>query len=94
MMRVVVDANMLVSAVLSPHGAPAQILTAWRAHQFDLVISAAILAEIGRVFSLPENRQAPSLAGEAIADLSREPGASRHPDPRHTHPNGDHRRSS
>jgi putative PIN family toxin of toxin-antitoxin system len=54
MMRVVLDANVLVSAVLSPHGAPAQMLNAWRAHQFDLVISAAILAEIGRVFRCPK----------------------------------------
>ena len=50
MMRVVLDANVLVSAILSPRGTPAQILHAWRAAQFDLVISDAILAEIGRVF--------------------------------------------
>jgi uncharacterized protein len=37
MIRIVLDANVLVSAILSPHGTPAQILHAWRAEQFDLV---------------------------------------------------------
>src|SRR5919109_1898301 len=54
MMRVVLDANVLVSAILSPRGTPAQILNAWRAEQFDLVISEAILDEIGRVFRYPK----------------------------------------
>jgi putative PIN family toxin of toxin-antitoxin system len=54
MMRVVLDANVLVSAILSPRGALAQILDAWRAEQFNLVISDAILAEIGQVFRYPK----------------------------------------
>jgi putative PIN family toxin of toxin-antitoxin system len=54
MMRIVLDANVLVSAILSPRGTPAQILNAWRAEQFDLVISQAILAEIDRVFRYPK----------------------------------------
>ena len=53
-MRVVLGANVLVSAILSPRGTPAQILNAWRAEQFDLVISEAILAEIDRVFRYPK----------------------------------------
>jgi len=53
-MRVVLDANVLVSAILSPRGTPAQILSAWRAEQFDVVISDAILAEIGRVLRYPK----------------------------------------
>jgi putative PIN family toxin of toxin-antitoxin system len=54
MMRVVLDANVLVSAILSPRGTPAQILNAWRAEQFDLVISHAIVAELDRVFRYPK----------------------------------------
>ena len=42
-MRVVLDANVFVSAVL---GIPAKILTAWHAERFHLVISPAILEEI------------------------------------------------
>jgi putative PIN family toxin of toxin-antitoxin system len=54
MIRIVLDANVLVSAILSPRGTPAQILHAWRDEQFDLVISDAILAEIGRVLRYPK----------------------------------------
>jgi putative PIN family toxin of toxin-antitoxin system len=53
MMRAVLDANVFVSAVLSPNGIPAALLTAWRAEQFDLLISAAILNEISRVLRYP-----------------------------------------
>jgi len=53
MMRVVLDANVMVSAILSPRGTPAQILHAWRAGRFDLVLSQAILVEIGRVLRYP-----------------------------------------
>ncbi len=53
MMRDVLDANVLVSAILTPRGTPAEILAAWRTQHFDLAISHAILAEIGRVFRYP-----------------------------------------
>jgi len=42
-----------ISGVLSPHGVPARLLAAWRAGEFLLVLSPAILAEIGRVLSYP-----------------------------------------
>ncbi len=54
MIRVVLDANVFVSAALSPNGIPAKILTAWRAEQFQLVISRAILEEIDRVLHYPK----------------------------------------
>ena len=54
MMRVVLDANVFVSAALSANGIPAKILTAWRAEQFQLVISKAILEEIDRVLHYPK----------------------------------------
>ncbi|HEX9899986.1 MAG TPA: putative toxin-antitoxin system toxin component, PIN family [Candidatus Methylomirabilis sp.] len=54
MIRAVLDANVFVSAALSPRGSPAKIITAWRAERFDLVISPAILEEIGRVFHYPK----------------------------------------
>ena len=53
-MRVVLDTNVLVSAIIGPLGIPAQILHAWRAEQFDLVLSQATLTEIGRVFRYPK----------------------------------------
>lgn len=57
MIRAVLDANVFVSAVLSPKGVPAQILTAWRADRFHLVTSEAILHEIDRVLHYPRIRK-------------------------------------
>lgn len=53
MIRAVLDANVFVSAVLSPMGIPAKIFKAWRDGDFHLVISKAILEEIDRVFRYP-----------------------------------------
>lgn len=49
MILAVLDANVFVSAVLSPGGIPAVILRAWRDERFHLVMSPAILDEIDRV---------------------------------------------
>jgi uncharacterized protein len=54
MISAVVDANVFVSAVLSPAGAPAQVLNAWRGGRFVLVLSFAILEEIYRVLHYPK----------------------------------------
>ena len=53
MTRAVLDANVLVSGILSPKGAPAKVLTAWQAEQFHLVLSEAVLDEINRVLHYP-----------------------------------------
>jgi len=53
MIRAVLDANVVVSGVLSGKGYPGRILAAWRDEQFHLVISEAILEEIGRVLRYP-----------------------------------------
>lgn len=47
-MRVVLDTNVLISAIFFP-GAPSRILSAWIAHQFDLVVSTEILEEYREV---------------------------------------------
>ena len=52
-LRVVLDANQFVSAILVPVGHPAQILNAWRRGDLDLLISPAILAEVRRVLLYP-----------------------------------------
>lgn len=48
-MRVVLDTNVLLSALISPHGAPDAIYNAWRAARFELVTSAVQLDELRRV---------------------------------------------
>jgi putative PIN family toxin of toxin-antitoxin system len=49
MLRVVIDTNVLVSAVLSKSGAPAKVLDLWRKHSFIVATSEAAVQEIRRV---------------------------------------------
>jgi uncharacterized protein len=52
--RIVLDCNVFVSALLSPEGAPAQILDRWADEDFDLVVSPLLLAELREVLSRPK----------------------------------------
>jgi putative PIN family toxin of toxin-antitoxin system len=47
--RVVLDPNVLISALLTPHGASARILLHLRAGEFELVTSSALIAELRSV---------------------------------------------
>jgi putative PIN family toxin of toxin-antitoxin system len=46
LMRVVLDTNILLSALLSPHGVSDVIYRAWRKDRFDLVTSVAQIDEL------------------------------------------------
>jgi uncharacterized protein len=48
-LRVVFDPGVLVSAALSTTGAPARLLEIWKGGGFELVVSEALLGELGRV---------------------------------------------
>ena len=52
--RIVIDTNVLVSAVLNPHGKPAAILDAVIDGDLNLIFSSAMLEEARRVFSYPK----------------------------------------
>ena len=52
-MRVVLDTNVVISAVLSPAGPPAQVLHAWRAGAFEVVVSEPILREYRQALGYP-----------------------------------------
>jgi putative PIN family toxin of toxin-antitoxin system len=59
--RVVLDANVLVSGSAYPTGIPGQIVNAWRQGSLDIVLSHYILDEMVRVLPrLPANRRTPS----------------------------------
>ena|SRR5665647_98823 len=47
-MRVVLDTNVLLSALISPHGHPDTIYRAWRAARFEIVTSVTQLDELRR----------------------------------------------
>ncbi len=53
-MRAVLDANVLISAILSPRGTPARLILAWQAGAFDLVVSPLLLAEVRRALAYPK----------------------------------------
>jgi uncharacterized protein len=52
-MRAILDANILLSALLSPLGAPAKILAAWERRLFTLVACDELVAELRDVASRP-----------------------------------------
>lgn len=56
-MRVVLDVNVHVSALLSSDGAPARILREWQAAQFELLVSEQLLAELGQTLQYPKLRK-------------------------------------
>ena len=52
-MRVVLDTNVFISALLSAKGAPAEIIRRWQAEEFNVVISPPLLDEFKRVLHYP-----------------------------------------
>ena len=70
-MRLVVDTNLLVSALLAGASLPAHLVTLWRAGRFDLLTSAEQLDEIARVTRYPHIRArlSPALAGRLVNDI-------------------------
>jgi hypothetical protein len=56
-LRVVVDANVYVSALIRPQGPPGQILTQFLENAFEIVLSPAIVEETVRAFAYPRVRK-------------------------------------
>ena len=91
MIRLVLDTNVLVSALLSPAGPSAEILSLWREHHQVTVITASEqFDEIARVTRYPRFRAMvqPALAGrlvnrlrEVATVLEKLPTVDRSPDP-------------
>ena len=52
-MRLIFDTNILLSALLSPLGAPAKLLDAWERKTFTLVACEALIAEFRGVATRP-----------------------------------------
>jgi putative PIN family toxin of toxin-antitoxin system len=70
-MRVVLDTNVLLSALISPHGFPSVIYSAWRAAKFDIVTSIIQLEELRRASRYPKFKTVlqPSRVGTMINNL-------------------------
>jgi uncharacterized protein len=63
--RVLLDANVLVSALISRVGAPARLLELWLEGAFDLVVSEQLLGEVERALAYPKVRQKVAAADAA-----------------------------
>ncbi len=70
-MRLVIDSNVLISALLSEKSLPAHLIVLWREGRFDLLTSPGQLDELMRVTRYPKIRErlAPALAGRLINQL-------------------------
>ncbi|MGH7102013.1 MAG: putative toxin-antitoxin system toxin component, PIN family [Acetobacteraceae bacterium] len=70
-MRLVIDTNVLISALLASSSLPAHLITMWREGRFGLLTSAAQLDELVRVTRYPKLREhlTPALAGRLINEL-------------------------
>jgi uncharacterized protein len=69
--RLVIDTNVLVSALLAETSLPAHLIALWREGRFDLLTSADQLDELIRVtrYQKIRERLAPALAGRLINEL-------------------------
>jgi hypothetical protein len=65
-MRVVLDANVLISATLIPDGTPANVLDAWHDQRYELLLSPPILEEVADVIRRPRIRKRHGWSDEEI----------------------------
>jgi len=78
MTRIVIDTNILVSAILTPEGNPAKILKLVLEGKLNLIISPAILEETLQVFNYPKlvkllekNKITPAEVGGFLNKMSK-----------------------
>jgi putative PIN family toxin of toxin-antitoxin system len=72
-MLVVLDTNVLLSALISPHGAPDVIYRAWRAAKFEVITSTVQLDELRRASRYPKFQAVlqPHKVGAMVNNLQR-----------------------
>lgn len=82
MLRAVFDPGVLVSAFLSPQGAPAHLYLRWLGGEYELVVCPHLLDELSEVLRRPKFREVASRAEvtELVEVIRR--GAISHPNPR------------
>jgi putative PIN family toxin of toxin-antitoxin system len=68
--RVAVDTNLTVSAMINPAGFPARVMAAFAAGRFTLETSEPLLEELGVKLCLPRIRRRTGLTPGQVADLT------------------------
>jgi putative PIN family toxin of toxin-antitoxin system len=77
-MLVVVDTNVIVSGLISPRGAPGEVLRLWHEGRFTWVTSRALLNELARALRYPKvSRRLPDAIARA-AELTSHVEATGH----------------
>jgi hypothetical protein len=69
MLKIVLDTNILVSALINPHGRPAQIIDYVFENKLRLFISPPIVEELERVLSYPELMKRHGLGREKLREF-------------------------
>jgi uncharacterized protein len=92
--RALLDANVLVSALLSRAGAPARLITLWLDAVFELVVCPELLAEVERALGQPTLRARIEPADaqrfvELLSELAEMVPAPEGPPPVHSEDPGD-----
>lgn len=65
-MRVTLDTNVIVSALLSPRGAPADVVQQWEQGVIEVATSPALVTKLERVLSYDKIQQRLKLSEEAL----------------------------
>jgi putative PIN family toxin of toxin-antitoxin system len=80
--RAVLDPNVIISALLSPEGAPARAVRAWIQGEFELVVSPLLLQELSRALAYPKlhTRIEPEEAERVVGWLSHTATMTEDPD--------------
>ncbi len=74
MIRAVLDANVFVTAILTPAGPAAAVLDAWRQERFELLVSQPILDELARVLAYPKIARRHGWSRKEIREIVAELG--------------------
>lgn len=65
-MIVLLDTNIIISALLSSKGPPAEIIRRWQADEFGVVTSPALISELEQALGYPQVRKYLKLSQEEI----------------------------
>ena len=68
-MIVVLDTSVIISALLSAEGPPAQIIDLWEAGVFDVAISTPLLDELKRALDYPQVKKFQKMTPDEINTL-------------------------
>lgn len=81
-MRAVLDPNVIISAALSPRGAPGRLFRHWLDGAYDVVVSPSLLEGLRRALSYPRlaDRIPPRDAEGLVALLARAAALTEDPD--------------